>query len=283
MTSLLAKTGSAPDLSMTRPEKFRILKVPVSVVTMPVAVETISRAARGPSAEFVLVREVPSLMLSADSSALLKIHRDALLVVPDGMPLVWVGRTMGHGKDIGRVAGADLVDALCAKSLDTGQSHYFYGGMPGVAAEMARRLSERYPGLRVAGVYSPPMRAIDETFAAEGDVRAEISEIRATGADFIWVGISSPKQEFWMAAAAPLLGHGVCIGVGAAFNFHSGAIVRAPRIMRDYGFEWLHRLISEPKRLWHRYLVLAPQFVARGLSEVMAFHLKRLFSPNSRS
>lgn len=268
---------------MPRPEKFGILKVPVSIVTMPVAVETISRAAHGSSAEIVLVREVPSLMLSTDNPALLKIHRDALLVVPDGMPLVWAGRMMGHGKAIGRVAGADLVDALCAISLETGQSHYFYGGMPGVAAEMARRLSERYPGLKVAGVYSPPMRVVDETFAAEGDVRAEIDEIRATGADFIWVGISSPKQEFWMAAAAPRLGHGICLGVGAAFNFHSGAIVRAPRIMRDYGFEWLHRLIREPRRLWHRYLVLAPQFAARGLPEVLAFHLKRLFGARGRS
>lgn len=269
-------------MTSPRPQKFCILKVPVSIVNMSVAVDCIIEAARRPSVEFVLVREVPSLMLATDNPTLVKIHHDALLVVPDGMPLVWVGRLTGLGKDIGRVAGADLVDSLCAQSLETGQSHYFYGGAPGVAVEMVRRLTERYPGLKVVGVYSPPMRTVDEAFVVEGDVLAEIEQIRATGADFIWVGISSPKQEYWMAAAAPRLGHGVLLGVGAAFNFHSGAVARAPRLLRDNGFEWLHRFLSEPKRLWYRYLVLAPQFVARGLSEVLALNLRRLFGSDGR-
>jgi len=185
--------------------------------------------------------------------------------VPDGMPLVWVGRRRGH--DIGRVAGADLVDAVCRASLATGQSHFFYGGRPGVADEMAARLAARHAGLRVAGTLAPPMREIGSGHVFDADGRAELDAIRDASPDFVWVGISSPKQEWWMSRAAPLIGRGVFFGVGAAFDFHSGAIRRAPKWMQRSGLEWLHRLGSEPRRLWKRYLVLGPRFVWRLASQ----------------
>jgi N-acetylglucosaminyldiphosphoundecaprenol N-acetyl-beta-D-mannosaminyltransferase len=183
------------------------------------------------------------------------------MVVPDGTPLVWIGRWRGYGRRIGRVAGADLVDAVCAASVSGGLTHYFYGGKPGVAAEMARRLSERHPGLLVAGVFSPPMREIGPDLCITDDMRAELDAIRRSGADFIWIGLSSPKQDYLAIQAAPLVGRGVFFAVGAAFDFHSGAVRRAPGWMRNNGLEWLHRLWSEPRRLWRRYLVLVPQFV----------------------
>jgi len=243
------------------PHRITILGIPISVVNLPRATTLVSGWAKHPGARTVFVREVASLMAAVDEPILAKLHHEADLIVPDGTPLVWVARILRQGRQIGRVAGADLLDAVCERSLLTGQSHYFYGGKPGVAESMASRLSARYPGLKIAGTFSPPMRSIDATFELDDDLFREIDAIKASNADFVWVGISSPKQEYWMMKVAPLLEHGVLFGVGAAFDFQSGAVKRAPKWMRDNGMEWAHRLASEPRRLWRRYLVLAPRFV----------------------
>jgi N-acetylglucosaminyldiphosphoundecaprenol N-acetyl-beta-D-mannosaminyltransferase len=243
--------------------RMHILGVPISVVNMPTVVGLTTSWAGLKEPRTVFVREVASLMLAADRSELNELHHEADLVVPDGMPLVWIGKLRRYGAALGRVAGADLVDAVCASSLAGGGSHYFYGGKPGVADEMARRLSARYPGLRIAGTYSPPIREIGPGFEIDGPVGRELAAIRDSGAIYVWIGMSSPKQEYFMAKAAPIVGRGVFFGVGAAFDFHSGAIKRAPKWMRDGGLEWLHRLYSEPRRLWRRYLVLVPRFVGR--------------------
>lgn len=256
---------SVPDVqrSSTSRDQLRmsVVGVPVSVVDLRSAARTILRWAREDESRTVFVRDVPSLMLTADDERLRALHDDASMIVPDGAPLALLGRLRGFGRAIGRVPGADLVEAVCRLSVAAGHRHYFYGGKPGVAEEMARRLAARYPGLVVAGTFSPPMREIGPDFEIDAEVGAELAAIRESGADFIWVGLSSPKQEFWMMKAAPLVGGGVFLGVGAAFDFHAGTVRRAPRWMRDNGLEWLHRLISEPKRLWRRYLVLAPRFI----------------------
>jgi len=241
--------------------RMSVLGVPVSLVTLSRATEAVVGWGSGERPRTVFVREVPSLMLALGTPELRRLHDQADLIVPDGMPLVWVGHLQGHGAEIGRVAGADLMDAVCAASTVTGQSHFFYGGNVGVAEEAARRLRERHPGLVVAGTFSPPMRDIGPDFNLDPVCTTEIERIAASGADFIWVGISSPKQEYWMMQAAPVIGRGVFFGVGAAFDFHSGAVKRAPPWMRNNGLEWLHRLLSEPRRLWRRYLILAPKFV----------------------
>lgn len=244
----------------------QVLGVPVSTIDLPGAVATVVALAQRQGASTVFVRDVPSLMLAVDDPALLALHHRADLVVPDGSPLVWIGRRRGMS-EIGRVAGADLVEGVCRASLETGQRHYFYGGRPGVAKEMARRLARRHAGLVVAGVFCPPMREIDANFEFDVDGEAELEVIRRLRPDFIWVGVSSPKQEWWISRAAPRLGRGVLLGVGAAFDFHAGTVRRAPRWMRDNGLEWLHRLLSDPRRLWRRYLVLGPRFVIRLLFE----------------
>ena len=148
------------------------------------------------------------------------------------------------------------MDAVCKASLLTGQSHFFYGGKPGVAQTMTEVLSVRYPGLRVAGMCSPPWLNIGPDFRLLGACREDLEAIRASNADIIWVGISSPKQEYWIAKAARAVDRGVFIGVGAAFDFHSGNVRRAPLWMRNNGLEWFHRLINEPRRLWRRYRYL---------------------------
>jgi N-acetylglucosaminyldiphosphoundecaprenol N-acetyl-beta-D-mannosaminyltransferase len=208
-------------------------------------------------------------MAAVDEPYLAELHNKADLVVPDGTPLVWVGRALGAGRQMGRVAGVDFLDAVCRKSLDTGQSHYFYGGKPGVAEAMVRNLQARYPGLNVLGYYSPPMRTINAEFKISDELLEEIAKIRDCAPDFLWVGISSPKQEYWMMKVAPLLQRGVIFGVGAAFDFESGQVKRAPKWMRENGLEWLHRLKSEPSRLWRRYLIQAPRFIALVSREVV--------------
>lgn len=243
------------------PKRMEVLGIPVNLLTMETAVATVRAWVETGPARTVFVRDVASLMTAMDTPVLRALHMKADLVVPDGMPLVWIGKLRGHGARIGRVAGADLMDAVCAASLETGQSHYFYGGLPGVADEMANRLKTRFPGLVVAGTFSPPMRALVETSCPTEALRAEIETIRRASPDFIWIGISSPKQEYWMMQAAPLFERGVFFGVGAAFDYHSGRIRRAPVWMRNTGLEWLYRLCSEPRRLWRRYLVQAPRFV----------------------
>ena len=149
-----------------------VLGVPVNLIDMPRAVAAITGLAEDTTPHTVFARDVASLMLAVEEPQLRRLHDEASLVVPDGMPLVWLGRLRGH--DIGRVAGPDLVDAVCARLAGTGQSHYFYGGKPGVAEKMASRLAARYPGLKIAGIFSPPMRDIGPAYAFDASGLAEL-------------------------------------------------------------------------------------------------------------
>ncbi|KAA5603674.1 WecB/TagA/CpsF family glycosyltransferase [Blastochloris sulfoviridis] len=245
----------------------RVLGVPVSLVDMAGAVDTVTGWGRSGPAKTVFVRDVHGLMLALQNPALLALHERASLVVPDGMPLTWVGRLRGFGSRIGRVPGADLMAEVCRASAGTGLRHFFFGGKPGVAETLVERLTQTYPGLQIAGTFSPPMRSIEADAPLSPEEAREIEIIRQAAPDIIWVGLSTPKQEYWMMKAAPHLPHGVLLGVGAAFDFHSGLVRRAPPWMRDNGLEWLHRLASEPRRLWRRYLVLAPLFVVKVIEE----------------
>lgn len=244
------------------PPRDRILNVPISLVTMADAIDTIRQWIEQGVSRFVCLRDVHGVMLSHANEELLRIHEDAGMVTPDGMPLVWILRKRGHA--VSRVCGADLVLNVCELSLKIGASHFFYGGKPGVAERMSRELTARFPGLKVAGHATPPFRPLTD----EED-RAFVEMIRESGAKIVWVGLSTPKQEYWMKKHVRELDGAVLFGVGAAFDFFSGDVRRAPMWMQDFGLEWLHRLCSEPKRLWRRYLILAPLFVLRsGLQEL---------------
>lgn len=232
----------------------KILDVPVSTLTMPLAVATILGWVRRGEPNFVCVRDVHGLMRAREDPALMDIHYDAGMITTDGMPLVWTLRRRGYS-GVSRVCGADLVDALCDASQEAGVKHYFYGGKPGVAERMAAVLKQRYPRLQIAGTSTPPFRPL----TPEED-EAAVAEITESGAKVVWVGISTPKQEFWMRDHLGRIPGATLLGVGAAFDFHAGDVARSPRWMQTAGLEWLHRLLSEPRRLWRRYLVLAPKF-----------------------
>jgi N-acetylglucosaminyldiphosphoundecaprenol N-acetyl-beta-D-mannosaminyltransferase len=195
-----------------------------------------------------------------------RILNSADLVVPDGMPLVWLGRHHGH-KLQRRVYGPELMERF---SCATGSKyrHFFYGGAPGVPALLADILTKK-SGINVVGNYSPPFRTVSQ----EED--EEILEyIHAAKPDVLWVGLSTPKQERWMYEHRPRLQVPVVVGVGAAFDLNSGRIRQAPSWMREHGLEWSFRLLQEPRRLWRRYLVYGSEFVWNVTSELLS--LRRL-------
>ena len=232
-----------------------ILGVGVSAINMDDALEVIDEWITTGVRRYVCITGVHGVMESQRDEALRRIHNGAGLVTPDGMPLVWLSKWRGWHRTT-RVYGPDLMLALCERSLATGYRHFFYGGKEGVPERLARRLQKRYPGLTVAGTYSPPFKAVTEQ---EGE--AVIDRINAAKPDIVWVGLGTPKQEHWMAQHVDRLTASVLLGVGAAFDFHAGLKRQAPRWMQRSGLEWLFRLATEPRRLWRRYLVNNPLFV----------------------
>jgi N-acetylglucosaminyldiphosphoundecaprenol N-acetyl-beta-D-mannosaminyltransferase len=257
MKNHLSTNSTDPEGAMTSSgiPATRVLGIPVSAINMQLAVDTILGWVRDRTPHFVCVRDVHGIMRAQEDSDLLAIHQKAGLVTPDGMPLVWLARSRGY-ENVSRVCGADLVDALCEAGVAIGARHYFYGGKDGVAERMAHVLCARHPRLTVAGVGTPPFHKL----SPEED-EAVVHRISNTKPDIVWVGLSTPKQEFWMHEHVGRVPGATLLGVGAAFDFFAGDVKRAPNWMRHRGLEWLHRLISDPRRLWRRYLVLAPKFV----------------------
>jgi N-acetylglucosaminyldiphosphoundecaprenol N-acetyl-beta-D-mannosaminyltransferase len=182
---------------------------------------------------------------------------DHAMAVPDGVPLVWALRALGH-RQASRVYGPDLMAKYCERSARTGTTMFLYGGRSEEALQqLTEALLARFPGLRIVGGWSPPFRKL--TDAERDEVAARVN---ASGADVVWVGTGQPKQEKWMADMRDLLDAPLLAGVGAAFDFHGGLVPQAPEWMQRRGLEWSYRLAREPRRLWRRYARYNPRFVA---------------------
>jgi N-acetylglucosaminyldiphosphoundecaprenol N-acetyl-beta-D-mannosaminyltransferase len=237
--------------------RVNVLGVGVSAINMPIALATIERWIDTREQHYVCITGVHGVMESQRDEALRRIHNRAGLVTPDGMPMVWLSRVNGQ-RHVTRVYGPDLMLAVCARSEPRADRHFFYGGADGVVDCLVERLCRRFPMLKVVGSYTPPFRAL--TAAEDADV---VRRINDANPDIIWVGLSTPKQEEWMAEHVGRVRAPVLIGVGAAFDFHAGLKKQAPRWMQRAGLEWLFRLATEPRRLWRRYLANNPAFVWR--------------------
>ena len=198
-----------------------------------------------------------------------QILNSADLVVPDGMPLVWVARLRGHRLKR-RVYAPELMLQFCEEAASKGYRHYFYGGAPGVAEKLASVLQTRFPGLRVAGVCSPPFRPLTQE---EDD--GIVAAINRAAPDIVWVGLSTPKQERWMFEHRDRLRVPVLVGVGAAFDINANVKKQAPAWMREHGMEWSFRLLQEPCRLWKRYLIYGSQFVVLEALELLGLRRSR--------
>lgn len=204
---------------------------------------------------YVVVANVHVTMMAHDNPNYLQVVNGADLVVPDGMPLIWVLRLFGF-RNQDRVYGPGLVLAICRWAEYEGIPVFFYGSTSEALNDLRRNLIEKYPNISIAGMYSPPFRPL-----SQDEVKADANRINSSGAKIVFVGLGAPKQEKWMAAQRNQI-NAVMIGVGAAFDFLAGRIRSAPTWMQRAGLEWFHRLLMEPRRLWRRYLYYNPRFIA---------------------
>lgn len=231
-----------------------VLGVGVSAIDMPMALDEIEGWIATGQHRYVCVTGVHGVMESQRDPDLLRIHNESGLTTPDGMPMVWAGRRAG-ARHMSRVYGPDLMLALAERAAVNGWRSFFYGGKEGVPDLLVERLRERYPAFISVGTYSPPFRPLTPDEDEE-----IVTHINASGADLVWVGLSTPKQERWMASHVGRLDAAALLGVGAAFDIHAGTLPQAPRWMQQRGLEWFYRMVREPRRLWRRYFYNNPRF-----------------------
>lgn len=232
-----------------------ILGVEVSATNPSDAVATIDGWVTEGRSAYVCVTGVHGVMEAQRDPELKSIHNQAGLVVPDGMPMVWASHYAGHDT-VARVYGPDLMVDLCSHGAKRNWRMYYAGGAEGVAAELANVMENRFPGLATAGTFCPPFRPLTVE-----ERRALVDDITRTKPDIVWVGLSTPKQERLMADLVRDLNGPTLIGVGAAFDFHTGRVRQAPVWMQRRGLEWAFRLKAEPRRLARRYLSIIPRFL----------------------
>lgn len=244
-------------------QRVNVLGVGISVLNLKTALAAIAEAVARRQKGYICITGVHGVMEAQDDPDFRRILNGAFLCTPDGMPMVWCGKLRGHRK-MTRVYGPDLMLEVCAWSQASGCRHFFYGGMPGVPELLRDRLTRRFPGLKVVGCYSPPFRPLSPE---------ELSQlqqtIRETRPDILWVGLSTPKQERFMAQYLAQLDVTLMVGVGAAFDFHSGRVRQAPRWIQRSGLEWCYRMCTEPRRLAGRYLRNNPRFVFRTVLQFL--------------
>lgn len=237
------------------PPSFAVLDVALAVSDYAEVLDWMDAAIAAGARGWVTAAAVNLVISARDDPAVMRAVCDATLAVPDGQPLVWALRALGHQAT--RVYGPDLMALHCERAARAGTPIYLYGGRDDRALELLTdRLRERFPGLKVVGGHSPPHRRLTDS-----ERRGVAAAIDASGAEVVWVGIGQPKQELWMHEMRPLLRAPLLLGVGAAFDFHAGLVEQASPWMQRAGLEWLFRLTREPRRLWRRYATQNPRFV----------------------
>ena len=243
--------------------RVNILGVGVNAVDMPQAVNLVTSAVSQSKKGYVCVTGVHGIMEAQKDPAFRAILNRSMLTTPDGMPTVWIGRTNKHSQ-MRRVYGPDFMLNVCSASVQRGYTHFLYGGVNGVADQLKSTLTTKFPGLRIVGVKTPPFRPLNRAESAE--LQHRIAKLRP---DFFWVGLSTPKQERFMAEYLPKLDTKVMVGVGAAFDIHTGRAKDSPDWLKNAGLQWLHRLLQEPSRLWKRYLINNPVFMYKMTSQLL--------------
>lgn len=244
-------------------ETVTVLRATIDAVSWDAALKRITGWAANRESRYVCICNAHSVVTTSQDASFGQAVAQADMATPDGAPVAWMIRKLGF-KDQQRINGPDLMWKYCVQTEQRNESIYLYGGTPETLVILQQRLALAFPGLSVAGAYSPPFRAL----TAEEDAAA-VDSINASGAGTVWVSLGCPKQELWMASHRGRI-NAVMIGVGAAFDYHAGTIQRAPLWMQHAGLEWLHRLASEPRRLWKRYLVTNTLFVLGAARQLVA-------------
>lgn len=247
---------ASPPAAPPRPATRDVLGVPLALTTYADALDWMDGVIAAGGREYVCVAATHTVVSCGEDPELRAAVLGAAMTVPDGMPCVWALRALGHPLP-DRVYGPTLMDRSCARAAERGTPIFLYGGRDRYALDrLIAALTDRYPGLRIAGAIQPRFRPL-----SDAEAREVAAEIDASGAEIVWVGLGVPRQEEWMARMRPLLRAPVLVGVGAAFDFHAGLVPQAPPVLQRHGLEWLYRLIQEPRRLWRRYAHNNPRFV----------------------
>jgi N-acetylglucosaminyldiphosphoundecaprenol N-acetyl-beta-D-mannosaminyltransferase len=231
-----------------QPKEYRILESRFSLLSYEDVLKTVVQWRQRQERHYVTLTPPYSVLMCRHDPDLREATNGAELTLPDGVGIILAARLLRYPHH-GRVTGPTLMLRVCDWGRQEGLRHFFYGGMPGVADSLAKRLIDQYPGLHVTGTCCPPFREL-----SPAEDTATVEQINAARPDIVWIGLGSPKQEKWMARHVGRIGAAALIGVGAAFDFHSGRVKWAPPWMRNLGIEWAYRLIVEPRRMWYRNL-----------------------------
>ncbi len=243
--------------------RFSYGELQVSALNLPTAIETFFQLIEERRGGYVACTCTHGVIEVARDPKLRVIIDDAVLALPDGMPLVWLGRI--KGAPVERVTAPDFVERVMRDPRARTMRHYFYGGLPDAMDKIVGRVTAQLGPDAVAGFHCPPFRP-----AGAMEDAAVLAEINVAKPDVIWVGLGLPKQEYWMANHQAQFPHTLMLGVGAAFDFFAGTQPRAPMVLQRLGLEWLHRLLLNPKRLWPRYRDVVPKALNIMLAEIVA-------------
>lgn len=242
-------------------KRANILGVGVDALNLPTAIKRVEGWIDGKKPSYAIFRDAHGIMLCQQDQQLRRIHRNAGLVGPDGMPLVWLARWQNY-RDVSRVYGPDFMLEFCQTTSRKRYRHFFYGSTSETIERLVLRLRERVPDLQIAGSLAPLFREL-----TEDEDTAIVNAINAARPDIVWVGLSTPKQEYWVAEHRDRLMAPALMAVGAAFDFNSGKKPQAPAWMRNNGLEWAFRLCTEPRRLSRRYVRHMPAFIALAVMQ----------------
>jgi N-acetylglucosaminyldiphosphoundecaprenol N-acetyl-beta-D-mannosaminyltransferase len=252
MTLVLATRRTSP-----------VLSAPIDVLDWEITIARIQQWARNRDSRYVCICNVHSVVTATQDTRFGDVVRLADMATPDGAPVAWMLRKLGHSEQQ-RINGPDLMWKYCEQIAGSGESIYLYGARDETLAILQRKLIAAFPSLKIAGAYSPPFREL----SADEDC-AVVDTINNSGAGVVWVSLGCPKQEHWMSSHRGRV-QAVMIGVGAAFDYHAGTVSRAPLWMQRRGLEWFHRLCSQPRRLWKRYLLTNTLFVLLALRQLLS-------------
>lgn len=265
--------GMFRDLIARTRHSYDVLGASIDAISWDEALDQIRDLAALNMSRYVCICNVHSVVSARQDASFANVLAGADMATPDGAPVAWMLRRYGaHSQQ--RINGPDLMWRYCALAAERKESIYLYGGSEETLRLLRVRLLAEFPGLHIAGHYSPPYRPL----TPEED-EAVVERINASGAGTVWVSLGCPKQEQWMAAHRGRI-HAVMIGVGAAFDYHAGTLQRAPMWMQQNGLEWLYRLCKEPRRLWRRYVYTNTLFML-AVAEQMVFGTKPAATPRT--
>ncbi len=247
--------------------RINVLGVGVSPLNMSSAVSELIKARKSKQSGYVCITGAHGIIESQYNDELINIHNKSMFTMPDGMPTVWMGLEQGF-LDVGRVYGPDLMLNLIESSSNKGLTHFLYGSTEETLLLIKKNLRSRYPKVNIVGTFAPPFRELNTK--EEMLLFEKVSDCKP---DFFWIGLSTPKQECFMAKYINQCEFGIMIGVGAAFNIHAGLQKDAPNWVKNSGFQWFYRLCQEPRRLWRRYLHIVPKFLYFSFLQI--FGLKK--------